>query len=157
MEVHFFQLDCVKDESLRYAVIVSQFKGEWILVRHKKRTTWEIPSGKRDPFEQINKTAERELFEETGAISFTITPVCIYSVQHDSGEESFGKLFYSEVSELGKLPKSEIEDLRLFKSLPSQLTYPEIQPFLFQKVLKELERLVGFNVGSCKSLGWLVK
>lgn len=121
MKVHFYQLDCVKDESLKYAVVVSRFKGEWIWVRHKKRTTWEIPGGKRDPFEQINKTAERELFKETGAISFTITPVCIYSVQHDSGEESFGKLFYSDVAEMGRLPKSEIGELRLFKNLPSQL------------------------------------
>ncbi|MBP1904551.1 8-oxo-dGTP diphosphatase [Paenibacillus turicensis] len=139
MKVHFFQLDSVKDESLKYAVVVSRFKGEWILVKHKKRTTWEIPGGKRDPYEGIDKTAERELFEETGATSFTITPVCIYSVQHDLKEESFGMLFYSEVSELGKLPNSEIGELRVFNHLPSQLTYPEIQPLLFNKVLKELE------------------
>lgn len=138
MKVQFFQLDSVKDESLKYAVVVSRFKGEWILVKHKKRTTWEIPGGKRDPYEEIDKTAKRELFEETGATSFTITPVCIYSVQHDLRAESFGMLFYSEVSELGKLPNSEIGELRLFNHLPSQLTYPEIQPLLFDKVLKEM-------------------
>lgn len=139
MKVQFFQLDSVEDESLKYAVIVSRFKGEWIFVKHNKRTTWEIPGGKRDLYEEITRTAERELFEETGANSFTITPVCIYSVQHDLKEESFGMLFYSEVSELSSLPNSEIGELRLFNNLPSQLTYPEIQPLLFDKVLKELE------------------
>lgn len=138
MKVHFFQLHAVKDECLKYAVVVSRFKGEWIWVKHKKRITWEIPGGKRDPYEEIDITARRELFEETGATSFTITPVCIYSVQHDLKEESFGMLFYSEVSKLGSLPNSEIGELRLFKNLPSQLTYPEIQPLLFEKVLQTL-------------------
>lgn len=44
----------------------------------------------------LNDTASRELFEETGAKKFNLTPVYIYSV--DKGEiigdtESFGQLF----------------------------------------------------------------
>lgn len=131
--VSFHDLNTVKDTKLQFAVIMAKHEGKWIFVRHKERLTWEIPGGHRERNEEINFTASRELIEETGAKKFRIIPVCIYSVNRDENE-SFGQLFYSEVEILGELPNSEIGEIRLFDTVPQSLTYPLIQPYLFERV-----------------------
>ena len=90
--------------------------------------------------EAIRHTAERELFEETGAAEFTMSPVCVYSVTgknkvNATGQETFGMLFYAEISRFGEKPESEIEEVRLLPGLPSEWTYPLIQPKLIEKVV----------------------
>lgn len=131
--VSFHDLNTVKDTKLQFAVIMAKHEGKWIFVRHKERLTWEIPGGHRERNEEINFTASRELIEETGAKKFRIIPVCIYLVNRDENE-SFGQLFYSEVEILGELPNSEIGEIRLFDTVPQSLTYPLIQPYLFERV-----------------------
>ena len=70
---------------------------------------------------------------------FNIFPLYVYSVKHDNDDESYGGLFYSEVLELGQLPlESEIGQISYMKGLPSDLTYPAIQPELYDKGLKKL-------------------
>ena len=82
-------------------------------------------------------TAKRELYEETGAVDYTLKQICPYSVQ--DSEETFGMLFYSEIKELGEMPPGfEIERVQLFEELPGPLTYPEIQPVLMDKVISFL-------------------
>ncbi|MDE6733689.1 MAG: phosphoribosyl-AMP cyclohydrolase [Oscillospiraceae bacterium] len=52
-------------------------------------------------------------------------------------------LFYAEVTELGELPNSEIESVILLDEPPrglSELTYPEIQPKLLEKIESELKK-----------------
>ncbi len=135
LKINFYELNSVEDSKLKFAVIVSEYKGKWVFVRHKDRDTWEVPGGHREQNENIGHTASRELVEETGAKNFILTPICIYSV--DRGEsESFGQLFYSEICQLGELPNSEIGEMALFDSMPENLTYPLIQPYLFSKVEK---------------------
>ncbi|WP_379145459.1 NUDIX domain-containing protein [Paenibacillus sp. sgz500992] len=141
MNINYYGLDSINYDKLEYAVIVAKYKNEWLLVKHKERETWEIPGGKRELHEQIDEAAKRELFEETGATSFIIVPICVYSVEQEAKDESFGMLFYSDVYEIGQLPESEIGEVSLFSSLPSQLTYPKIQPFLFLKVREEIDRI----------------
>lgn len=65
--------------------------------------------------------------------------VCIYSVEgktkvNESGEESFGMLFYADILRFGELPGYEIEEVKLFDDLPQELTYPLIQPVLLRKI-----------------------
>ena len=43
-------------------------------------------------------------------------------------------LYYAEISELGKLPDSEMECIYLMETLPENWTYPDIQPVLVQKI-----------------------
>lgn len=57
----------IKDELLKFAVIIARTKEGFIFCKHKKRDTWEIPGGHREPGEIIIDTARRELYEETGA------------------------------------------------------------------------------------------
>ncbi|SHK19030.1 NUDIX domain-containing protein [Paramaledivibacter caminithermalis] len=136
MKVELLEIGKIKEKDLKFAVISASFQEKWIFVKHKQRDTWEIPGGHREIGEDINNTAKRELSEETGAKTFRIKPICDYSVMRDD-EVSYGRLFYAEIEALGELPDMEIEKVKLFDMLPEKLTYPEIQPFLYRKVLKE--------------------
>lgn len=140
INVNFFKWDEIDEDKLQFAVIVSRFKNKWILSKHKDRETWEIPGGHREVGEEINTTASRELQEETGAKEFSLIPICIYSVTKEYGDKTkhpvstYGGLYFAEVSEIGDLPKLEIEKIQLVDNLQCELTYPEIQPQLLNKV-----------------------
>lgn len=131
--------DKVEDELLKFAVIFSRYQGKWVYCRHKERSTYEVPGGHRELDESIEMAARRELYEESGAVEYDIKPVCVYSVEgktrvDQSGEESFGMLFYADIIRFEELPGYEIEEVRLFEDLPGELTYPLIQPILLKKL-----------------------
>jgi len=138
MKIDFYEVNKIKDEELEYAVICTLHKGKHVYVRHKDRKTWEIPGGHREKGESIEEAGKRELVEETGAKRFSISPICEYSVSRNE-KISYGRLFYSEVQELGEL-FNEIEEVRLFEDIPVNLTYPEIQPELHRKLEELRER-----------------
>lgn len=143
MHTDIHQLGASKDEVLQFAVVMARFQGKWVFVKHKQRETWEIPGGRREPDESISQTAARELWEESGAKSFVLQPEFDYSVTRANGEgTSFGRVFSAEITEFAKLPESEIGQVALFADLPEQLTYPQIQPLLFQQVVSELGKIV---------------
>ncbi len=133
-EVKFY--DTVEDELLKFAVIISKSNGKWVFCKHKERNTFEFPGGHRKNKEDIFDTAKRELYEETGATEFTIKPICVYSVTTDknfNGKETFGMLYYAEITDFEKELHSEIERIILTDDLVDNWTYPEIQPKLLQK------------------------
>lgn len=91
--------------------------------------------------ENIIDTAKRELQEETGAIDFNIEPIVVYSVTrkdsvNSNEHETFGMLFYAEVHSLKDTLENEIEQIEFFNKIPVNLTYPEIQPYLYNKVIE---------------------
>lgn len=122
-----------EDFLFRYAVIVSRHRGKWVLCKHKDRDTWEVPGGHREEGEDILVTAKRELYEETGAKEYLLTPICPYSVRGDAGEETFGMLYYADIARFDPLPPSEIAHISFFDEIPGNLTYPLIQPLLVQR------------------------
>ena len=132
MDVNFY--DAVDDALLKFAVIVSRYRGQWVFCKHRERNTFEAPGGHRERGEEIEAAAKRELFEETGASRYVLRPVCAYGVADSGRTETFGMLYYADILAFGRLPESEIETVRLFDALPTEWTYPLIQPKLIQKV-----------------------
>lgn len=133
--MHIEFLEKVEDSKLKFAVIIAKHQDQYLWVRNKKRITWEIPGGKREQKETILACAKRELYEETGALQYTIEPVCVYNVVTEACDESYGMLYVAEIDELGSLPQSEIAEIKLFDSIPEKLTYPDIQPLLMNNYL----------------------
>ncbi len=141
--VNFYDPLFLPLENLTYSVINARFNGKWILVRHNNRITWEIPGGHIKAGETPDEAAKRELMEETGAREFKIKCIATYSVEK-KGYTGFGRLYLAEVTRLGPIPDiSEIAEIQLLDSLPDELTYHDIQPLLFKKVLDYLEKLRG--------------
>lgn len=141
MIVNFYENtdDCL----LKFAVILSKYNGRWVLCKHKERQTYEIPGGHRESGEQIMETAKRELHEETGALEYTMTPVCVYSVigknrVNQTGEETFGMLYYADIFTFEDELHSEMESVCFFEELPSDWTYPLIQPLLVAEYLRRV-------------------
>lgn len=160
LEVLFHE--AVEDARLKYAVIVSRADGRWVFCQHKERDTFECPGGHRDAGETIEEAARRELYEETGALEYTLKPLGAYSVtgkktheatqsaeqqilqEHSAKEQgrrtesdstSYGMLYYAEIQQFGPLPAdSEIGQVHLVTELPEWWTYPLIQPHLLDKV-----------------------
>ena len=138
--VKTYSTEQIPDEKLAFSVIAARYSGKWVFCRHKKRTTWEIPGGHREAGETADECARRELYEETGAVNFQLTPVCIYSASDGKGI-GYGVLYYAEITEIGDLPSEyEIGEIQLFDRIPQELTYPEIQGHLFEYIKKWLSQ-----------------
>lgn len=131
VNVNFYET--VNDPLFKFAVIIAKTGGKWVLCKHRARTTYEFPGGHREPGERILDTAKRELYEETGATAFEITPVCAYSVTDGdplNAREIFGMLYYADIKTFEAELHSEIESILITEHLADHWTYPLIQPEL---------------------------
>ena len=80
--------------------------------------------------------------EETGAVEFNISPVCVYSVKgktkvnKNSDDISFGMIFFADIASFEKELHSEIEKILITDDLDHAFTwtYPAIQPKLLEEV-----------------------
>lgn len=135
----FYSRDSIPDEQLKFAVIVARYQGKWMFCRHKDRNTWEVPGGHREPGEEIQETARRELREETGALTFEVSPVCVYGFS--STQKTYGILCFAEIQALGPL-EFEIQERKLSDSFPQPPTYPDAHPFLLEKVQEYLQESI---------------
>lgn len=136
-EVRFYEE--TEDELLDFAVIIAEAEGKLVFCKHRERNTYEIPGGHREEGEAIEEAARRELYEETGAVEYTLLPVCVYSVTDPcrfGGRESFGMLYHAEIFKFEPMLEHEIEKIILVDELEGEWTYPEIQP----KLIKEAAR-----------------
>ncbi len=163
IKVSFDELGTIDDNEFKFAVICAKYDDKWIFCRHKDRSTWEIPGGHREINEAIEETARRELIEETGAKEFNITPLTVYGVEKD-GEKTYGVLFFAEVTGLGEISiDSEIKEITLVDTISDELTYPQIQPYLYEFVVQNTKLCYSYVIGmddsilSLKAKGFDVK
>lgn len=139
MKCEAYELSSLK--RYKYVVIIAKYRGNWILCKHKKRDTWETAGGHIELGESPLEAAKRELFEETGSISFDIKPIFDYWAADDTSEAN-GMVFFAEIKKLGDLPESEMEKIKFFQTLPSNLTYKDITPKLFQYLETNFQHLL---------------
>lgn len=123
--------------TLNISVIVARDNRGFVFVKHQNRDTWEIPGGHIEAGETAAEAAIRELKEETGALNFTISEICNYSVTVDDSI-SYGRLFFAEVSDYSGSLDFEIDIVESFVEIPENLTYPNIHPFLFDEVVNRV-------------------
>lgn len=123
-------------ERYKFTVICTYYNGGWVLSRHKNRLTWETQGGHVESGESPSDCAKRELFEESGITEADLYPVCDYW-GFNSQSCSNGMVFLAVVKSLGKLPESEMKEVKVFRDLPDNLTYPRVTP----KLIGEAEKL----------------
>ncbi|MCT4602084.1 MAG: NUDIX domain-containing protein [Marinifilum sp.] len=138
-KVNFSDPLSIPEEKLKYSIVCSKYQNNWVFVRHCMRETWEMPAGHIEENETALQAAKRELYEETGAKEFGIRLIADYSCNW-KGEVNYGRIFFANILHLGKLPKSEIAEVRFFKDLPEPLTYPDIQNLVFEKINEYLSK-----------------
>ena len=127
-------------ERYKFTVICANYRGKWILSKHKKRNTWETQGGHIEIGENPLECARRELFEESGIKDADIYPVCDYW-GFNSQECSNGMVFLAVVHSLDELPESEMKEIGVFDELPYNLTYPQVSPRLYVEAQKLLRTL----------------
>ena len=134
VEVKFY--DEIDDRLLKFAVIIAKTDDKWVFCKHRERETYEVPGGHRENGEHILDTVKRELYEETGALEYSIKPVCVYSVtapDNFDSKESYGMLYFANILSFENELHSEIERILMTEQLVENWTYPLIQPKLIEE------------------------
>ena len=122
---------------LRFVVVCSFHRGRLLLSYHSGHRSWETQGGHIEEGETPEDAARRELFEESGVSDAELIPVCDYYA-YDSEGASNGRVYAALVRRLGILPSSEMSAVRLFDTLPDNLTYPFVTPVLFREAAKRI-------------------
>lgn len=128
-EVVIFQ-NLFEKRKLEFVVILAKYEDKYVFVKHRERTSFEIPGGHIERGESPDMAARRELQEETGASQFDMRAVADYSVRRDTSVSS-GRLYIATIYALEKL-EYETDEVILSQDLPLHLTYPEIQTKIFE-------------------------
>lgn len=103
-------------EPFAYAIAFQD--DEFVMVRHRGRA-WEMPGGRLEEGESFEHAAVREFSEETG---MALEPVGVLDVE--GGKVVVG-LVHSRCC--APSPSDEIAEVRVFKELPEELSFPLVE------------------------------
>ena len=131
--IRFLDEHLPHDQGYTFVIMVCSYNNQWVWVRHKERSTWELPAGHVESGETADEASVRELYEETGATGYTMEPVCSYQGSYQN-RTVFGKIYRVIIQKLSAIPDSEIAEVSFLDKIPESLTYPDIQPLFFRRV-----------------------
>ena len=120
----------------RYVVTFSFYENRLVLSRHRERSTWETQGGHIEAGETPLMAARRELWEESGAAEYDLTPLCDYRAEDEKGF-ACGQVDVAQIHSFAPLPPLEMAERRTFDTLPSALTYPQITPVLLAEAMRK--------------------
>ncbi len=135
---------CLSDESrLKYTVVYIYDGSGFLFCRKRGRETWECAGGHIEPGETAEAGALREVYEETGLRLPNAEPLFDYfSTDKTDGSSAWGRIFLCRTERLSPPPvpprEFEMEETRVFSSLPERMSYPGIQEAAFPDVLKRV-------------------
>ena len=133
-----YKLECLYERScgaVVYRIINNEVR--YLLITNRRSTHWGFPKGHIEKGETPLDAAKRELYEETGAKEFEIRPLFDYAVDREH-EYANGQVFFAEIRSFSEMPDFEMEELALLDGIPSVMRFPQILPFLFEKVQSAL-------------------
>lgn len=128
MECTWYGLEEIAADEIKYVVVITVYQNQLVIIRNKKRQLWELPGGKRENDEALIHAASRELYEETGAVSFELTPYGIYLLNG-----SYGMALFANVTKFDDLPDYEIDELKFVARLPENLMYGGVYYDMYSK------------------------
>lgn len=130
--------------NIKYVTIAVKFKDEWIFLKHKNGTNYDMVTGIVKDSEPLEITVRRELYNKVGIVAANIYNVATYSISTGYGKfgksgrnVSYGMLCYAECICLGKTKKPEIANNIIFtKTEPSenQYAFPAVNYTLMKKI-----------------------
>jgi len=145
MIVKTAELDSLSNYS--FVVIICRHLDKWLYCKLNNSDSFSNAGGHIEAGETPLEAAKRELYEETGAITYDITPVFDYSVEKMESYTT-GQVYLAHIYEIGELPEFEIAETRLFEALPDKMRFPEIMPVLYKRMQ------IWLNLHSAKDEIW---
>jgi 2,3-bisphosphoglycerate-dependent phosphoglycerate mutase len=120
-------------KAYKFVVVFSRHQDKWLYCRAKERDCYETAGGHVESGETPLEAAKRELYEETGAIKFDITPAFDYSA-HFPNFYNTGQVYFAQIHELGDIPDFEMAEVKLLDTIPDKMRFPKILPILYERM-----------------------
>lgn len=94
------------------------------------RDTWETQGGHVEEGETPFEAVKRELYEESGAVKFSIRPLCDYWAGDETTMQGAnGAAFAAEIEKLGEMLESEMAEVRNLRSFRKSLRIRSLRLF----------------------------
>ncbi len=126
-------------EKAVYTITISKSKNDnYILVKHKERTNFEIPGGKCETTNYLDE-ASRELEEETGTTNYEIKYFMSYGVDVDKAF-NYTHIYLAKLEDYSVNKNFEMEVVEEFIEIPKKLNY-ELHRYILWLYEKNKEKL----------------